>query len=497
MTNPFGTLRFRLVLLNLAVFGLVIVALAVIFLFVATRFLRREFDQRLVDGAHSIVDALEVAAEEAPFSPRESRFRPHINPFHFLEYYFQIRLRDGRLLEQSANLHGTVLPLSVTARNAATAHRAVLETLGDETAERLLGAGQHLRLITVYHQRVGMPPFYLQVAVSLTSVDRTLAVMRRTMMVLIPIGLLLAAVASEQLVRRGLAPIGRVAREAQRLSAARLERRLPVPSGRDEVVEMVHTLNDMLDRLQAAFEAQERFIANAAHELKTPVTHLLGQAQVLARQTRQPEEYDRFVSAVQADMRQLATIVEALLLLARADAGLPLAARALVSVNEVVTDAVERCHPHAAQREVKIVPALCAPTEEMNEPEVAGDAELLVALLSNLLRNAIRFSPPGERVEVAVATAGEHVRITVADRGPGIPEDQLPHIFERFYQASHVERPAGSGLGLSIAQSVAQLHQGRIRATNRPGSGCEFEVTLPRAAPGLTDTSRGAARSPC
>ena len=298
------------------------------------------------------------------------------------------------------------------------------------------------------------------------------------MLVLIPVGLILAAIASEQLVRRGLGPVGRVAREAQRLTAARLDLRLPVPSGRDEVVEMIRTLNDMLDRLQAAFAAQERFIANAAHELKTPVTHLLGRAQVLARQTRSPEEYDRFVSGVQEEMRHLATIVESLLLLARADAGLPLESRTRVSINEVVTDAVERCHPHAEQREIRLEPALCAPTEELDEPEVEGDSELLVSMVSNLVRNAIRFSPPGESVVVAVDRVESEVRIAVRDRGPGIPADQLPRLFERFYQVPGVERPAGSGLGLSIAQGVAKLHKGRIGVANRLGGGCAFEVIL-------------------
>ena len=481
MANPFHTLRFRLVLLNLAVFGVIIILLGIVFLFVAEHFLWREFDQRLVDGARSMVEAIEVVAEETPADPRESRFRPHINPFHFLEYYFQIRLSDGRALECSANLHGMTLPLSNTARDSHVSRGAVFETLDDEAARRLLGAGHQLRLVTVYHERAGMPAFYLQVAVSLTSVEHAIAVLRRAMMVLIPIGLLLAAAAAEQLVRRGLAPIGHVAREAQRLTAARLDRRLPVPSGKDEVVEMVRTLNSMLDRLQAAFDAQERFIANAAHELKTPVTHLLGRAQVLARQARQPEEYDRFVSAVQEDMRHLATIVESLLLLARADAGLPLDSRTRVSINEVVTDAVERCNAHAAQREVRLAPALCAPTDERDEPEVEGDAELLESMVSNLVRNAIRFSPPGESVEVAVEHGENHVRIAVRDRGPGISHDQLPRLFERFYQAQSDPRPAGSGLGLSIAQSVARLHKGEIRVENRAEGGCEFVVTLPLA----------------
>ena len=481
MPNPFRTLRFRLVMLNLTVFGIIIVLLGIVFLFVAERYLRQAFDRRLVDGAASIVEAIEVAAEETPASPRESRFRPHVNPFHFLEYYFQIRLRNGRVLEQSANLRGTVLPFTDRARQRAPAHVAVLETLSDDTALQILGSGHRIRLVTVYHERAGMPPFYLQVAVSLTSVEHAVTVMRQTMIVLIPVGLLLAAFASEQMVRRGLAPIGRVAREAQQLSAARLDRRLPVPTGRDEVVEMIHTLNDMLDRLQAAFEAQERFIANAAHELKTPVTHLLGQAQVLARRARQPEEYDRFVSAVQEDMRHLATIVESLLVLARADAGLPLASQSRASINEVVTDAIERCHPYAAQREVRLEPLLCAPTDEADEPEVLGDAELLTTMVSNLLRNAIRFSPPGAQVEVSVTAEAGTIRVAVCDRGPGIPENQLSHLFERFYQAPGAEQTAGSGLGLSIAQGVARLHGGRVAAANRADGGCTFEVTLPHA----------------
>jgi two-component system OmpR family sensor kinase len=490
MVNPFRTLRFRLVLLNLAVFGSILVVLGLVVLFVAERFLRQEFDRRLIDGAQSMVEAMEIVAEEAPDEVRESHFRPHLNPFHFLEYHFQIRNRDGRLIERSANLRTTSLPLSDAAREARTKGTAVLETLAEETAARLLGKGHQLRLLTLYHERTGMPPFYLQVGVSLTSVDHAVAALRRTMVLLIPIGLLLAALASERVVRRTLAPIGRVAREAQQLTATRLERRLPVPAGRDEVVEMIHTLNDMLDRLQAAFAAQERFVANAAHELKTPVTHLLGQAQVLARQVRQPEEYDRFVSAVQEEMRHLAMIVESLLLLARADAGLPLEGRAQVSINEVVTDAVERCHPYAAQREVRLEPMLCAPTTEEDEPEVEGDAELLVSMLINLVRNAIRFSPPGECVEIEVRRADGQVCVAVRDRGPGIAVDQLPRLFERFHQAPSDGRSTGAGLGLSIAQAVAKLHRGRLVVDNQPDGGCVFTAGLPLSPKNLTTASR-------
>ena len=478
MINPFRTLRFRLVLLNMLVFGAILLVLGVVVLIVAERFLRREFDHRLIDGARGMLEVIEIAAEESPGGVRESRFRPHLNPFNFLEYYFQIRNQSGRLLERSANLGKLTLPLSADPANRPALGEAVLETVQNDTIDQLLGSGQPLRLLTLYHQRPDLPPFFLQVGVSLASVEHAMDVLRHTMLLLMPIGLLLAALASERLVRRSLAPIGRVARDARWLSAAHLDRRLPVPEGKDEVVEMVCTLNDMLDRLAGAFNAQERFIANAAHELKTPVTHLLGQAQVLARQARRPEEYDQFITAVQEDMRHLAMIVESLLLLARADAGLPLEARARVSLNEVAADAVERCQPFAAQREVQLAPTLCPPSDEADEPEITGDAELLVSMVGNLVRNAIRFSPPNERVEIEVFRKQGKACIAVRDRGPGIPEDQLPRLFERFHQAHPGERRGGSGLGLSIAQSVAKLHGSRIVAENRPDGGSAFTIYL-------------------
>src|SRR5262249_48887286 len=162
---------------------------------------------------------------------------------------------------------------------------------------------------------------------------------------------------------------------------------------------------------------QERFVANAAHELRTPVTHLLAEAQVLARQSRPAAEMERFTSSVQAEMRSMSQIVESLLLLARADAGVSAGGKRAGSGNGVVTEAIERCNAHARQREMPLVPRL--PEGLSEDPEVAGDFDLLVALVSNLLRNAIRFSPPGEPVEIEVQLEAKVVVVTVRDRGPG------------------------------------------------------------------------------
>src|SRR5262249_14155219 len=151
-------------------------------------------------------------------------------------------------------------------------------------------------------------------------------------------------------------------------------------------------------------------------------------------------------------------IVDSLLMLARADAGLPLPVLAHTSINEIVTDAVQRCDALAQQQEVRLVPRLALPGAHETEPIVAGDAELLHSMISNLIRNATYVSPRGEAVEIDVRMNGRSVHVAVRDRGPGIPPEHLESIFERFFQVPRgAAKPKGTGLGLAIARGVARL----------------------------------------
>ncbi|MFO0837969.1 MAG: ATP-binding protein [Phycisphaerae bacterium] len=488
MKNPLTTLRARLVFTNLVVFGVVQLALVGLAYYICTRFFSWDFDQRLLDGAQSTAELIDLSAAASNSQPTSQRYQPRVNPFRFLVYYFQIRARDDVIIERSPNLGESVLPLSPRARDARRTLRPVLETLQGPLSEKLVGPEQTLRLITIYDDPESTVPYYLQIAISSATIDQSLRALERTFMLLVPLGLALSAGASWLLVRRSLGPIGRIAREARSLTAARLDRRLPVPAGQDEVVALVTTLNDMLDRLESAFRSQERFVANAAHELRTPVTHLLGEAQLLLRQHRGVERYGDFVASVQAEMRGLAQIVESLLALARADAGLAPEQLQRVSINETVSDALERSHAYARQHEVRVQAMLPPVDGDAEPPEVSGDHELLVTLVANLLRNAIRHSPPGQVVDVAVQRSESRIAIRVRDRGPGIAASDLPHIFEPFYQGdrSTVAPHGGAGLGLSIAVSVVRLHGGTISAQNRPDGGCEVEINLPPAAPELT-----------
>jgi len=206
--------------------------------------------------------------------------------------------------------------------------------------------------------------------------------------------------------------------------------------------------------------------------------------EVLGRQARTPEQYERFVASVQDEMRRFAQLIDSLLTLARAHAGFPIPSAGLVSVNEAVTDAVQRCQPLAEQREVRLILVLAPPSPDEPDAVVLGDSELLSLMVGNLIRNAIRHSPAGKAVELEVQSRETEATIAVRDAGPGIPADLLDRVFDPFFRVPRdTDVGQGAGLGLAIAKGVAELHRGMIQASNRPEGGSSFIIRLPLAAP--------------
>jgi heavy metal sensor kinase len=431
-----------------------------------------------------MVEAIALVENIGEHARTDDAKKPRLNPFRFPGYYFQLRLPDGPIIEKSRNLDDYELPLSEQARRVRETDEPLLETLDERSATALPATLAKLRLLTVYEGNQKGNPFYLQVGVSLERMRASIQQLRRQFLIAIPAALTVAAVASWLLARRSLAPIGEIVRQTREYSAAQLDRRIRERPGRDEVAELVSTINKMLERLEAAFRAQELFIANASHELQTPVSVLLGEAQVLRQQIRSVEEHERFVTSVQDEMRRMAQIVGSLLMLARADAGLPITSQAIVPVNELVTEVVRQCQALAKQREVRLVTKLALPDPDEAEPVVQGDHELLSTMLSNLVRNAIRHSPVDEPVEIEILLDAADVEVAVRDNGSGIPHEHLPYIFDRFYNVPDADQAfRGTGLGLAIVKGVAELHGGQIQVENRRPRGCEFVVRLPRHRP--------------
>ena len=321
--------------------------------------------------------------------------------------------------------------------------------------------------------------FTLTGAYALTDIDAVLTRVREMFLLAIPLLLLVASAGGYALARRSLAPMTAMSAQAAAISVENMHERLTVGGG-DELVGLASVVNGLLDRLQNAFDQQRRFITDASHELRTPTAVVRTEADItLSRAHRDEGEYRESVTVIQDAARRLTRIVDDLFLLSRADSGHLVLRRDALYLEDLVHDATRAVTSMAHQRGIEVN------VREVAEAPFNGDADLLGRLLLNLLDNAIKFSPGGSAVDVALQRRNGHYEIRVGDAGPGIPAAAHEQVFERFYRVdtarSRAEATAtsGAGLGLAIVRRIAEVHAGRVAiAESRPGR-TEFLVTLP------------------
>lgn len=304
----------------------------------------------------------------------------------------------------------------------------------------------------------------------------------------IPMALLVSIVAGFLLARRSLAPLEAIVARTASITAANLDDRLTVVNAHDELGRLAQIINDLLGRVGDAFRTQRQFVADASHELRTPIAIIRGEADVtLRRAERTAAEYRESLQVIHGESVRLSRIVDDLFLLARVDAGGQTGRgealrRDAIDVHELLTDAMRSVRSLADSRGVALT---------LHEPVgtgtafVRGDAGLLRRLFLNLLDNALKHAPAGSAIALTPQYRDGVCTVQVADEGPGIPADQRERIFERFVHgvqersdAGLIGSTAGAGLGLAIAQAIAQAHQGRIALLDVP-RGATFEVALP------------------
>jgi two-component system OmpR family sensor kinase len=269
-----------------------------------------------------------------------------------------------------------------------------------------------------------------------------------------------------------LEDIATVARQITR--ADDLSRRVPYANRPDEIGDLARAFNQTLERLERLFRTQQRLLADVSHELRTPLTAIRGNLDLMSRMgAADPDSME----AIQAEIERMTRLVGDLLLLARADSGgLPLERRP-IELDNLLFD---------VYRQVRILdPPVFVELSEVDQAVVMGDMDRLKQLFLNLVENAIKYTPPGGEVRLALSKKAGSAQLEVADNGIGIPPENLPHIFDRFYRVDKARTRAqgGSGLGLSIAKWIAQAHGGNIRVTSTVGEGTTFTVILPLYEP--------------
>jgi len=309
----------------------------------------------------------------------------------------------------------------------------------------------------------------------------------------VPCSILIALLAGYILAGRTLSPVGDMAAAARDITAESISERLPVENEEDEFGRLALVFNDMLGRLEDAFDRLRRFTADASHELRTPLATLKSTGEVAVQTEGEPAYYRDVIGSMLEEVDRLARLADDLLTLTRADSGRVRLEREKIKLGPFVEEIVECLRPLAEEKGQELT------VETGDSQEVLVDASVFRHAVMNLVENAVRYTPPGGHVRVAVGTAenGERV-IQVVDDGPGIPRSEVEKIFDRFYRIEkhRSSETGGTGLGLSIARWAAEIHGARIDVETEEGSGSKFTIHLPEeegdASPPGSSTEGGA-----
>jgi two-component system sensor histidine kinase MprB len=440
------TLRTRIAAAAALAVALAVVAVSVAVYLGVRGELRDEVDVSLHDRADSVARFVHRPGrpDRLPHIPRE--------PFGGPEGYVQLVLPDGELLRRSGE--GDALPLDRRARGIARSGSG--EELVDTTVD-----GLHLRVLTRGLGGAGA----IQVARPLDEVDRQLD---RILLVLVFVGaagVALGAGLGAVVARTALAPIARFTRRTEELAADPDPSERMELSGRDELTRLARSFNTTLDALERSVEAQRHLVADASHELRTPIASLRANIQTLQDADRLPEqEREALRSDIVEELDELTALVADIVELARGTKTGELTDD--VRLDQIVEEVAERARARAGGEVGLRVTA---------EPTVVrGEPQRIQRAVANLVDNAVKWSPPGGSVELDLA-GGE---LTVRDHGPGFAEADLPRVFERFYRAEAARGLPGSGLGLAIVRQAAEAHGGFAQAGNAPGGGALLRVSF-------------------
>ena len=477
------SVRVRLTLWYTAVLAVVLVALSLITYFIFWQSTVQRTDANLAELSNAFLTTLdaEINDQSGPDAFKlagqvaitEHRFRDHI---------FAIFDAKGNLVVSSQDV-----PLAAPAMDAVP-----VGLLSSDSFQRFLNASSRSERFfgKVRGSKAGYRSFArhfssggrsgtLVILQSLHAQQEMLEEVTATFAWVIPIAILLAGLGGYFLARKSLAPVVAMSSQAGRIGAAKLHERLAVQNDKDELGHLARSFNGLLDRLSQSFERQQRFMADASHELRTPVAILRGEAEVaLSQQARSLEEYRESLGVLHQEAERLTHIVEDLFTLTRADAGqYPLQPRDFY-LDELVGECVHSARTLALAKKISLN------FEEASESPIRADESLLRRMLLNLLDNAIKYTPEGGRVTVTCKRVADEYVLCITDTGGGIPAELQPRIFERFFRADKARSRSendggGAGLGLSISRWIAEAHHGRLELTSSDSVGSTFTAYLP------------------
>jgi heavy metal sensor kinase len=445
------------------------IVLSAIF-FMLERVVYSHFDDELQRKTHEILEksrgsmAVDISdGDDREDAEHPSRGDKHDEPEDEVDEFLQLVNKNGNIVAKSPNLGSdtlTFLPGTRAAlfRNSKAGRSDVRQLQVPLTRENEAGG-------------------YLIAAAPVKEAVIILGDLKQVMQFSFPLVILTLFVLTRAIAGRSIRPVEEAIAAAEKISRANLDLRIPLPHHRDELFRLTSTINDLLDRLQDAFQRERQFTADASHELKTPLASIQGTLEVLVRKPREREHYEERIRFCLKELSRMAGLIDQLLVLARYESSGMTPRSEPVDLCVHVGEVARRMLPDARQKAISI---------GVNCPEsvrVPADPAMLDMMLENLVSNALKYSPEGSRVAISVAADHGTVTCSVADNGTGIPAEKLNSIFERFYRVdeSRSAETGGFGLGLAIVKKLAEVQHIAIGVTSRTGAGTTFELRFPDA----------------
>jgi len=464
----FRTIRARLTLGYVALLALILILFSGALYFTLARSLDQQVDDNLSVNAEQAAGAVNLDQGQVNFQNSEGD-PPDVAGVRDRGYL--VRLLDANGAVTDTTMRFAALPITSNELTAARNGQTAFETLTVN--------GQAYRVLT--HPIIENSVFYgvIQVAQSLDAVTSTLQRLVLLLAIIVPLTLAFASIGGVWFAQRALAPMDRITRAAQRISAQDLGQRLDLNLPDDEVGRLARTFDAMLERLDEAFRRERQFTADASHELRTPLTVMRGEIDVVLNRPRSKDEYTRVLRELGTDVDRLTEMANDLLMLARADASkLPLQLGA-VSAARLLQAVAEEMRPLAEERGITLL-------ERADETlTLWADEDKLLHVLFNLIENALKFTPRDGTITLSAARDNHHAVIAVADTGIGVAAEHLPHLFERFYRVdeAHASHTGGAGLGLAIAHALVVAQGGTITAHSVVGQGTTFTIRFETQRP--------------
>jgi len=388
-----------------------------------------------------------------------------------LDIIIQIYDPDGTVVASSRNTQG-IAGISEDIFISALDGKSIFDTLAPSFPTKKLVSFRVFITPAVQNERV---EYVVEVASPLTSIQTTLDTMKVTLFILFPLTVLVTGVMGSLLATLSLRPVDSMIKTIHAITAENMKLSLALPGTRDEIEKLAETFNDMLARLDNAFTSQKRLFEDLSHDLKTPLTVMKGEFEVILKKTRSAEEYEAVLKSSLEEANKIIRLVDNLLMLASFESKKILPERRDLDLGVLVQGIATTIGKLALKKdiEMRVVKA--------DGITVKADEQQLKQLFFNLLDNAVKYTNPSGVITVRIARDGGLARIEMQDTGIGMTEEHLAHVFDRFYRADKSGTDQGFGLGLSIVKSVVDAHGGTITVKSRYSAGTTFIITLPIA----------------